>query len=51
MSQQLFDRTLAPKWLVFIGGGGHNNSGRVGGKLYLDAISSLSAFRLQSSSS
>ena len=51
MSQQLFDRTLAPKWLVFIGGGGHNNSGRVGGKLYLDAISSFSAFRLQSSRS
>ena len=51
MSQQLFERTLAPKRLVFIDGGGHNNSGRVGGKLYLDAVSSFAAFRLQASSS
>ena len=50
MSQQLFERTLAPKRLVFIDGGGHNNSGRVGGKLYLDAVSSFAAFRLQPSS-
>jgi pimeloyl-ACP methyl ester carboxylesterase len=47
MSRELFDRTLASKRLVFIDGGGHNNSGRVGGKLYLDAVSSFAAFRLQ----
>jgi pimeloyl-ACP methyl ester carboxylesterase len=51
MSQELFDRTLAPKRLVFIDGGGHNNSGRVGGKLYSDAVSSFAAFRLQTGGS
>jgi fermentation-respiration switch protein FrsA (DUF1100 family) len=41
MSQTLYDRTVAPKRLLLIEGGGHNNSGRVGGALYLDAISAF----------
>jgi fermentation-respiration switch protein FrsA (DUF1100 family) len=41
MSQTLYDRTAAPKRLLFIEGGGHNTSGRVGGALYLDAISAF----------
>jgi hypothetical protein len=43
MSQQLFDRTLAPKWLVFIGGGGHNDSARVGGAIYREAVQAFIA--------
>lgn len=41
MSQELYDRAPTPKRLVLIEGGGHNTSGRVGGSLYLDAISSF----------
>lgn len=38
MSRELSERTASPYALVFIDGGGHNNSARIGGKIYLDAI-------------
>jgi hypothetical protein len=41
MSQTLYDSTVAPKGLLLIKGGGHNNSGRVGGTLYQDAITAF----------
>lgn len=43
MSRELFERTPSPKRLVLIDGGGHNNSARVGGKIYLDAVKEFSA--------
>jgi fermentation-respiration switch protein FrsA (DUF1100 family) len=38
MSRELSERTASPHVLVFIDGGGHNNSARIGGKIYLDAV-------------
>jgi pimeloyl-ACP methyl ester carboxylesterase len=38
MSRRLYERTRAPKRLQLILGGGHNNSARVGGPVYLQAV-------------
>jgi pimeloyl-ACP methyl ester carboxylesterase len=38
MSRRLYERTRAPKRLQLILGGGHNNSARVGGSVYLQAV-------------
>lgn len=38
MSRRLCERTRAPKRLQFILGGGHNNSARLGGSVYLQAV-------------
>lgn len=38
MSRELFERTLSLKALVLIDGGGHSDSARIGGKIYLDAV-------------
>jgi hypothetical protein len=38
MSRRLYERTGAPKRLQLILGGGHNNSARVGGAIYLQAV-------------
>jgi hypothetical protein len=38
MSRELSERTASPYALVFIDGGGHNNSARIGGKIYIDAV-------------
>lgn len=38
MSRRLYEHTRAPKRLQLILGGGHNNSARVGGPVYLQAV-------------
>ena len=38
MSRSLFERSSSHKRLTLIPGGGHNNSARVGGKIYLAAV-------------
>ncbi|MGA8280237.1 MAG: alpha/beta fold hydrolase [Desulfobacterales bacterium] len=38
MSRRLYEHTRAPKRLQLILGGGHNNSARVGGSVYLQAV-------------
>jgi len=38
MSRELSERTASVRTLVFVDGGGHNNSARIGGKIYLDAV-------------
>jgi fermentation-respiration switch protein FrsA (DUF1100 family) len=38
MSRRLYERTRAPKRLQLILGGGHNNSARVGGSVYIQAV-------------
>ncbi len=38
MSRELSERTASPHALVFIDGGGHNNSARIGGKIYPGAV-------------
>jgi hypothetical protein len=38
MSRRLYERTRAPKRLQLILGGEHNNSARVGGSVYLQAV-------------
>jgi pimeloyl-ACP methyl ester carboxylesterase len=43
MSRRLYANARQPKRLVLIPGGGHNNSARVGGKLYLKAVSNFVA--------
>ena len=35
MSRELYNHTTSPKQLIFISGGGHNNSASVGGETYL----------------
>jgi pimeloyl-ACP methyl ester carboxylesterase len=42
MSRELFEGTTSPKRLVLIDNGGHNNSARVGGKIYLEAVKEFS---------
>jgi pimeloyl-ACP methyl ester carboxylesterase len=41
MSRELYNRTTSPKQLIFISGGGHNNSASVGGETYLQAVRSF----------
>jgi len=38
MSRQLYQRTTSSKQLLFVSGGGHNNSASVGGDTYLQAV-------------
>jgi pimeloyl-ACP methyl ester carboxylesterase len=38
MSRELYKGTASPKQLIFIAGGGHNNSASVGGETYLQAV-------------
>jgi len=42
MSRELFEGTGSAKRVVLIDGGGHNNSARIGGKTYLDAVKEFS---------
>jgi pimeloyl-ACP methyl ester carboxylesterase len=38
MSERLFAAAPGPKWLTLVPGGGHEDSGKVGGSLYADAV-------------
>ena len=44
MSRELYKRTASSKRLIFITGGGHNNSAAVGGEQYLKAIGNFIEF-------
>ena len=41
MSRELYKHTTSTKQLIFITGGGHNNSASVGGETYLQAVRSF----------
>ena len=44
MSRRLYEKTPSPKRLIFIKGGGHNNSAAVGGETYLRSIRQFEEF-------
>ena len=44
MSRELYNHTTSSKQLIFISGGGHNNSASVGGEMYLQAVRSFIHF-------
>ena len=47
MSRILYENTTSPKRIKFIKGGGHNNSGKVGGKVYERTIREFENFASQ----
>jgi hypothetical protein len=49
MSRRLYEKTLSPKRLKYIKGGGHNNSASIGGEDYLRSIRDFEEFVSQKS--
>ena len=49
MSRRLYEKTFSPKRIKFIKGGGHNNSGTIGGEDYIRTIRDFEDFVNQNS--